>query len=104
LPGLEAALALRELAGDRVETTVLTPEETFEVKALSVREPFARPRAHRHRLADLAEDIGFTLRHGALASVDTARKVVVDGEAASTRTTSCSSPSAHAGRRASPTR
>lgn len=76
--GLEAALALRELAGDRVTTTVLTPEETFEVKALSVREPFALPRAHRHSLADVARDVGFELRRGTLASVDPDRRVVVD--------------------------
>ena len=78
--GLEAALALRELAGDLVTTTVLTPEETFEVKALSVREPFALPRAHRHSLAEIAREAGFTLEHGALASVDPARRVVVDGD------------------------
>ena len=76
--GLEAALALRELAGDRVAVTVLAPDETFELKALSVREPFAAPHARRHALADVASEIGFSLRAGRLASVDVAERVVVD--------------------------
>ena len=35
--GLEAMLALRDLAGDRVSLTLLTPDDAFVVRALSVR-------------------------------------------------------------------
>ena len=39
--GLEAALALRELAGDRVATTLLAPAAEFVYRPMTVREPFA---------------------------------------------------------------
>jgi sulfide:quinone oxidoreductase len=74
--GLEAALALRDLAGDRVDVLLLAPEDAFEVRALSVGEPFGRLRAHRHALADVAADAGFALRPTTLASVDPAHHVV----------------------------
>jgi sulfide:quinone oxidoreductase len=74
--GLEAALALRDLAGDKVDTMVLAPEEAFEVRALSVRDPFGLPRAQRHALAEVAADAGFALRHTSLASVETDRRIV----------------------------
>ena len=44
--GLEAALALRDLAGDRVATTLLAAATEFVYRPMRVREPFgysARP-------------------------------------------------------------
>jgi sulfide:quinone oxidoreductase len=38
---LEAALALRELAGERIGTTMLCPEPEFVYRRMRVREPFA---------------------------------------------------------------
>jgi sulfide:quinone oxidoreductase len=38
--GLEAALALRDLAGDRVQTTLLSPDPDFVYRPMTVREPF----------------------------------------------------------------
>ena len=78
--GLEAALALRDLAGDRVDVLLLAPEETFEIRALSVREPFAQPKAHRHALADIAADAAFALEKGRLGSVEPARHLVRTSE------------------------
>ena len=40
---LEAALALRELAGERISTTILCPEAEFVYRPMRVREPFAWP-------------------------------------------------------------
>ncbi|HEX8120556.1 MAG TPA: FAD-dependent oxidoreductase [Solirubrobacteraceae bacterium] len=74
--GLEAALALRDLAGDKVDVLVLAPEETFEVRALSVRDPFGLPRAQRHALAEIGADAGFQLAHTGLASVEPERRIV----------------------------
>lgn len=74
--GLEAALALRDLAGDRVDVLVLAPEEAFEVRALSVRDPFGLPRAQRHVLADVARDAGFGVKRSTLASVEPAHRIV----------------------------
>src|SRR5215213_10734212 len=73
--GLEAALALRDLAGDKVDVLMLAPEGTFEVRALSVRDPFGMPRARAHALADVARDGGFELVRTTLASVEPERHV-----------------------------
>jgi sulfide:quinone oxidoreductase len=76
--GLEGALALRELAPDRVDVALLTPEQAFEVRALSVRDPFGGEPPRRHALADLARAAGIALRQGRLASVDPGRRVAHD--------------------------
>ena len=41
IAALEAALALRDLGGDRVATTVLAPDPEFVYRPMTVREPFA---------------------------------------------------------------
>ena len=56
--GLEALLALSDLAGDRVDLTLLAPEPDFVYKPLLVEEPFALGPAERHELAPLAEERG----------------------------------------------
>jgi len=78
--GLEAALGLVELAGDRVDVTMLTPERAFEIRALSVRDAFGATPARRHELADLASDAGFDLEHTSVASVDPAARTVTDAD------------------------
>ena len=46
--GLEALMALRDLAGDRVEMTLVAPEPDFTYKPLAVEEPFLlQPPEHR---------------------------------------------------------
>ena len=52
--GLEAVLALRDLLGDRVEMTLVSPEREFVYRPMAVAAPFARGHAQRHRLADIA--------------------------------------------------
>lgn len=54
--GLEAALALRDLAGERVKTTLLTPEEDFVCRPMRVVEPFSHPGAPRYPIASFAEE------------------------------------------------
>ena len=68
--GLEVLLALRHLAGDRVERTLLTPEDEFVYRPMAVAEPFARGHAQRHRLDAIAQDLGARLVRGSLADVD----------------------------------
>ncbi len=68
--GLEALLALRDLAGDRVETTLLSPDADFVHRPMSVAEPFGRGRAARNLLADIVPDLGAELVRGTLAEVD----------------------------------
>jgi sulfide:quinone oxidoreductase len=56
--GLETLMALRDLAGDRAELTLVTPEPDFVYKPLLVEEPFDLGPAERHALEPLAEELG----------------------------------------------
>jgi sulfide:quinone oxidoreductase len=55
--GLEAALALRDLAGDAVATTMIVPEPEFVYRPMTVREPFGFRTAKRYPLQDIADDL-----------------------------------------------
>ena len=77
---LEGALALRDLAGDRVSVTMLAPEEDFVYRPLAVREPFAHGRAERYLLSEMAADIGIELRAQRFAWVDPAARVAYTDE------------------------
>src|SRR3954463_5808590 len=77
--GLETLLALRDLAGERVRCTLLTPEPEFVYRPMAVAEPFARGRAARHRVDAIARDLGAELVAGRLVEVDAdARRAVTD--------------------------
>src|SRR3954447_10299077 len=79
--GLETLLALRDLAGDRVRCTLLTPEPEFVYRPMAVGEPFARGRARRHSLDEIARDLGPNLAPGRLTSVDAeARQAETSGD------------------------
>jgi sulfide:quinone oxidoreductase len=75
--GLEAMLALRDLAGDRVAITLLTPDEHYIVRALSVEDPFSHPPSHHHDLAAICADAGAELVTDALAAVEPQARAVV---------------------------
>src|SRR5690349_3828769 len=74
--GLEAALALHRLAGDLVNTTVLSPETHLTYRPLSVLSPFSEGEAPTYRLDRIAADNEFTHIHGRLSSVDTRARTV----------------------------
>ena len=74
--GLEAAFALRELAGDRVAVTVLSAGEEFIYRPLSVGEPFNRSHAEHYDLAALAAEAGAELVHGTVTHVDPESRIV----------------------------
>ena len=74
--GLEAAFALRELAGDRVTVTVLAPAGEFVYRPMSVGEPFDASTARRYSVADLLDRAGARHVRDALAGVDAARRTV----------------------------
>jgi sulfide:quinone oxidoreductase len=75
--GLEAALALKTLAGDRVDITMLAPQRHFVYRPLSVNEPFGRAGTVQVELAAIAEERGFELVRDTLDSVDPDAKEVV---------------------------
>jgi sulfide:quinone oxidoreductase len=75
--GLEALLALRHLAGERIERTLLTPEEEFVYRPMAVAEPFSRGHAQRHRLDAIAQHLGAGLVGGSLVEVDDQSRTAV---------------------------
>ncbi len=74
--GLEAALAIDNLAGDRVEITLLTSEHSFVYRPLEVREPFAGAAAPHYELAELLRGTRVVIHDGTLAGVDPAGRTV----------------------------
>ncbi len=74
--GLEAALALGELAADRVERTLIAPDPEFVYRPMAVREPFAYGAAERYPLSAIAGDIGVELVADGLSWVDPESRVV----------------------------
>jgi len=80
--GLEAMMALHELAGPRVSATLMAPSTEFVYKPLSVGEPFAAGHATRHSLDQIAADFGVELRRDALEWVAPGQHVAfMDGGA-----------------------
>jgi len=73
--GLEAAFALHELAGERVDVTVLAPASEFVYRPDAVKEPFTRGHAHRYPLAGLVAGAGAQLVADALDRVDVDRRL-----------------------------
>jgi sulfide:quinone oxidoreductase len=67
--GLEALLALRELAGERVETTLVSASPDFFYKPFTVTEPFTMEPAERLALDPIAAELGARFVLGSLAGV-----------------------------------
>jgi sulfide:quinone oxidoreductase len=72
---LEATLALRALAEERVAIQLIAPEPHFWYRPLSVLEPFGVGHVRPLELAQLARSAGADFDLGALASVDTDARV-----------------------------
>src|SRR6266536_6580706 len=77
---LEATLALRALAEDRVAITLVAPESDFVYRPLAVAEPFRVGEVRRFPLRPLVKAAGAELRRGRVAAVDSERRVVVTEE------------------------
>src|SRR3954454_2040577 len=81
--GIEALIALHELAGERVSVTLLAPQHDFVFRPLSVGDPFALGAAQTIPVAKIAADFGAELRRDGLQSVDAERHVVQTTDGAS---------------------
>ncbi len=68
--GLEAALALRALAGDLVELELLSPADRFTYKPMLVAEPFGSGAGTDFDLVQILEDADARHRRDALARVE----------------------------------
>src|SRR3954453_19055280 len=80
IAGLEALLALCDLAEDRARITLVSPEADFEIKPMRTAEPFSVDHVRRYDLADICRKRGAEFVQDALASVDPeARTVALAG-------------------------
>ena len=79
---LEAALALRDLAGDRVGVELCSPRRDFVYRPFAVGEPYGSARVLRYDLDRLAERCGARFRLGGVVSVDAEERLATtrDGE------------------------
>ncbi|HEX4344887.1 MAG TPA: FAD-dependent oxidoreductase [Solirubrobacteraceae bacterium] len=77
---LEAMMALRALAGDRVAITLLAPERDFHYRPMAVAEPFAIAHARSIALVAVAADFGARRIADTLARVEPAEHRVVTGD------------------------
>jgi sulfide:quinone oxidoreductase len=67
---LEAALALRDLAADRISLTMIAPDDDFVYRPMTVHEPFAYAAAERYPLERIASDLGVRLLKDSFARAD----------------------------------
>jgi sulfide:quinone oxidoreductase len=78
--GLEALLALRALAGDSLDITLLAAAPEFVYRPLATGDPFVITHVQRRPLAQIADEQRATLRTGTLERVDAeARRAFVAG-------------------------
>ena len=73
---LETLMALRDLAGDRVDITLLAPETTFTYRPMKVAEPFYKGHAREYDLVDIASDHGARFIRDSIVEVHGEEKVV----------------------------
>lgn len=76
---LEALIALRELAGDGPDVTLLAPEPHFVYRPMAVAEPFCLGHAARHPLAAIASEFDATVVRDSLGAVDPDTRTLTTG-------------------------
>ena len=74
--GLEAAVALRELAGELVAITLLAPGPEFVYRPLRVLEPYAHTAARHYPLDQIAVDLSVRLKPDAFRWLEAGRRLV----------------------------
>jgi sulfide:quinone oxidoreductase len=75
--GLETLIALRELAGDRVELTLAAPDDEFVYRPVTIGQPHAVGAARSVALPRAAEESGSTFVAATLETVDADTKAVL---------------------------
>ena len=80
--GLEAALALRDMAGDRAEVEILSPRRDFHYRPFSVGVPYRTAPPLRYDMEELAARCGAGFRWTSVSAVDPGGRVATtpDGE------------------------
>lgn len=75
--GIETLLALRDLAGDRVEIEIVAPEREFEYRPLAVAGPFDLGEPPRFDIDGIARDLGATHHRDAIVAVKPAQHLAI---------------------------
>src|SRR5947208_14288920 len=75
IAGMEALLALADLAGDRAELLMAAPEPDFRYRPMAVDEPFSFEPYQRRALAPAVAETGATFIQAGLAGVRPAERV-----------------------------
>ena len=76
---LETLIALREHARERVDITLIAPEESFTYRPMTVAQPFAMGHARSYELAGIAERFGARLARDTVAEVAPLERAVRTG-------------------------
>jgi sulfide:quinone oxidoreductase len=76
---LETLLALHDMAGDRVDMTLIAPEEALTYRPMTVAQPFSAGHARRYELSAIAARFGAHLVRDIVAEVDTHARAVRTG-------------------------
>ena len=76
IAGLEGLIALRDMAADRVEITLVAPTPEFVYKPLIVEEPFSSQPAEHRELAPIVDEFGARFVQQAVVGVDPKAKNV----------------------------
>jgi sulfide:quinone oxidoreductase len=77
IAGIEAALALRDLAGGRVEVHLFDPRREFVYRPFAVGEAYGAARAFHYDLERLSEHCDASFHPGGIVSVDIKRRLAV---------------------------
>lgn len=68
--GIEAALALRDMAGEAIEIVLCSPSSDFLYRPFATGEPFGAAEIRRYNLEELVQRIGVSLYPDSVASID----------------------------------
>lgn len=96
IAALEGALALRALAGERVNLTLVSPRADFVLTPLAVGEPFSVARAPKRPIAEIAHELGARHVPAAVTRVLPEAKLIELSTAVSWPTMRCCWPPARA--------
>jgi sulfide:quinone oxidoreductase len=82
IAGIEAALALRDLAGDRVEVRLHDPRREFVFRPFAVGEPYGAARIFHCDLRRLAASCGASFHADGVVAIDAGRRIAIsrDGD------------------------
>src|SRR5262245_34691616 len=70
IAGLEALIGLHELAGERLDLTLIAPDQDFVYRPLHVEEPFTQQPAEQPELAPIARELGAEFVQRAVAGAE----------------------------------